>query len=378
MKTGIPMLGLALTVLLMLATACQAVLVPSNVKSRLLVFSLAGSEESSSFKGATRFADLVKQRTNGMLAISVFPRALLTSADQVKGPAVLQEDGVDAELAKPRTNGRLVVSAFSSPSLASGDPVKELEMLQKGQIDFTYSSTTIYSNLDQQFSVLTTPWMFSSYVDVDRILTGPQGQKVLTACDRLGIVGLALGENGFDQLTNSKLEIKTPADLKGLKIRIPSVKMYTSVFGALGATTTLLNPPEVYNALRDGRVDGQENSVDQVLSNKFYEVQKYMTIWNYSYAGLILGVNKDLWDSFDPGTREILRKAAEEASAYQVQESRKATDAQLQFLKNKGMTVTVLSPEQIRAFRDLVPSSYADYESVSESKFMTLVARENR
>lgn len=339
MKTRVPMPAVTLVVLIMLVTACRTVPGASRqVKAQTLLFSLAGSEESSLFKGATRFADLIKQRTNGRLAISVSPRALLTTGDQVK----------------------------------------ELEMLQEGKIDFTYSSSTVYSNLDQRFSVMMLPWMFSSYADVDRILAGPQGHQVLQACDRLGIVGLALGENGFEQMTNSQREIKAPADVRGLKIGLRSANIDPSVFSELGATTRWLNASEAYRAMQSGIVDGQKNTIDQVVSNRLYEVQKYLTIWNYSYSTVILGVNKTVWASFDADMQEILREAAEEASAYQIQENRKATDAQLQLLKNKGMTVTVLSPDQIEAFKDLVPSAYVEYESVVGRQFVAQFAKENR
>ncbi len=338
-KTTFLILALAVGLLVLLMTACSAATPPAPKEpARVLRFSLSTGEQSAWYKGAAKFAELVKQRTNGRLAVSVFPSA----------------------------------------SLSSGDQVKELEMLQKGTIDFTYTSSTIYSNLDQRFSVMVLPWLFASDADVDKVLTGPLGKELLKVCDSKNIVGLSLGENGFRQITNSKREIKTPNDLKGLKIRIPSVKMYTSVFSALGATTTSLNLGEAYNAMRDGSVDGQENAIDQVVSNKFYDVQKYMTIWNYSYSPLILGVSKTVWESFDPGTQDVVRKAAEEASAFQIQESRKATESQLQLLKDKGMTITVLTPEQVKAFRDLVDGVYTEYEPIIGKEFMDKFVARNR
>ncbi len=325
MKTRIRMLTLAMTMLIVLASACRTSPVSTMKKSlRVLVFSLAASEESSWHKGAAMFADLIKLRTNGRLAVSLFPRA----------------------------------------SLASGDPVKELEMLQESKIDFSYTASTVYSHLDPRFSVMVLPWMFTSYDDVDMMLTGAMGQELLTGCDRLGIVGLALGEDGFEQVTNSKREIKTPADVRGLKIGLRSANVDPSVFSSLGATTRWLNSSEAYSAMQNGIVDGQKSPIDQVVSNRLYEVQKYMTVWNYSYSPIILGVNKAVWASFDADMQEIIRQAAEEASAFQVQESRKVVDVQLQLLRQKGMLITVLSPDQIKPFRDLVSPVYAEYEPI--------------
>jgi tripartite ATP-independent transporter DctP family solute receptor len=325
MKTRFPLLVLAMPLVIVFASACRMGSAPILAKpSRVLMFSLAADQDSTWFKGATRFAELVQQRTNGRLVVQVFANALL----------------------------------------ASNDPVKELEMLREGKIDLSYTSNTLYSNLDQRFAVMSLPWMFSSYADVDRILTGPQSRELLKVCENQDIVGLAMGENGFSQITNSRHEIKTPEDLKGLKIGVNSNKMHISVFSALGAKTSSLPLAETYNALRNAEIDGQEETPDEVIANKLYEVQRYMTIWNYSYSPIVLGVNRGVWNSFDEGTRDILRKAAEEASAFQVLASRKATDEQLKLVRERGISVTVLSPNQIKAFRDLVPSVYKEYEPV--------------
>ncbi len=331
MKTKIPMLTLVMMLLVVFAGGCKAAAASNSKKPpRVLVFSVAADEDSSWYKGAARFAELIKQRTNGKLEVRVFADA----------------------------------------SLASGDPAKELEMLREGTIDFTYSSNSLYSNLDQRFSVMSLPWIFSSYADVDQVLMGSQSRDVLELCESQGIVGLALGENGFTQITNSRREIRVPSDLRGLKIGVPHRQMYAAVFSALGATTTLLSPGQVYDAMRNAEVDGQEDLIDQVVSGRFYEVQKYLTIWNYTYSPIILGANKTLWASLDPSTVAIVRQAAEDASAYQVMENRKVTDAQINSLKNKGISVTVLSPNQIKAFRDSVPSVYAQYEPVIGKEMM--------
>ncbi len=337
MKTRFPLVVLAMTLVIVFASACRTGPAPTLTRpSRVLLFSLAADQESTWFKGAARFAELVKQRTNGRLVVQVFANALL----------------------------------------ASYDPVKELEMLREGKIDFSYTSNTLYSNLDQRFAVMSLPWMFSSYADVDRILTGPQSKELLKVCENQDIVGLALGENGFSQITNSRHEIKTPEDLKGLKIGVTSNKMHVSVFSALGATPSFLPLGEAYNALRNAEIDGQEETPDEVIANRLYEVQRYMTIWNYSYFPIVLGVNRGVWNSFDEGTREIILKAAEEASAFQVLASRKATDEQLKLVKDRGISVTVLSPDQIKAFRDVVPSVYKEYEpAIGKEMIERFIAR---
>jgi len=162
----------------------------SDIPARNWKMSVVTNEDSSWTKGARLFADLVKQRSGGQIQITVYP------------------------------NGEL----------AGGDQVKELTMLQDDSIDFTYHSNLIYSNLDQSFAAISMPWLFTDYSQVDAALSGSAGNQLLKATEALGIVGLAYGENGFRQLTNSKLAISTPDDLRGLKIRIPGVELYNSIY----------------------------------------------------------------------------------------------------------------------------------------------------
>jgi tripartite ATP-independent transporter DctP family solute receptor len=285
--------------------------------------SVVTNEDSSWTKGARLFADLVKERSGGQIQITVYP------------------------------NGEL----------AGGNQTKELTMLQDGSIDFTYHSNLLYSNLDQSFAAISMPWLFTDYSQVDAALSGPAGSQLLKAAEAQGIVGLAYGENGFRQLTNSRLAVRTPDDLHGLKIRIPDVELYNSIYEAMGAIPITMNFGEVIGALQQGQIDGQENPIDIIVSSKLYEVQKYITIWNYSYDALILGMNKKDWDGL-PGTAQaIIKQAAIEASKEQVKLSRDAARTQLSLLRDKGMTITELTPDQVKAFRATIDPVYAEWST---------------
>ncbi len=321
---------IALIALTIGLVSCATASPTPSAPARVLKFSMSANDSSSWYRGAARFADLVKQRTNGRIAISVFP----------------------------------------SGALSSGDQVKELQMLAAGGIDLLYTGVGQYTNLDPRYNVVALPWLFTSNADVDKALSGPMGQELLQIAEGVGIVGLAWGENGWRQISNNQREIKTPDDVKGLKIRIPATKVYESTFVALGASTTKVNLSEAFAALQNGTMHGQDTPVDLFISNKFYDVQKYMTIWNYSYSSLLLGANKKMFDSLDADTQKIFRQAAVEASAYQVTENRKVTDTQLQLLRDKGMTVTILTPEQIKAFKDRVASVYTEFEPIIGKEFM--------
>lgn len=320
---------LALLGLLLLSGGCS----PPEPPPRQLKFSVVTAPDSSIYKAAVRFADLVQARTKGKLTITVHPNA----------------------------------------QLAGGNQLKEFEMLRQGQIDFTYDSNMFYATLDKKFSAISLPWVFSSLAEVDSFLGSPSGAGLLELTKAYGIVGLAYGENGFRQITNSKRAIRTPEDLKGLKLRVPNVPVWFSVLQTLGAEPVIMTWPAVYKALQEGIVDGQENPLDIIVSYKIYDIQHHITLWNYLYDTFILGVNAELYNSLDDKTRKILRQAALEASAYQIELSREAARSQVEFLKSKGMEVTQLTPEEIQVFRDMMTPIYAEYEATIGRELMEAI-----
>lgn len=267
-----------------------------------------------------------------------------------------------AELVKERTKGRILIQVFSNEQLSSGNQPKGIEQLRNGVTDASFHSTIIYSVLDPKFSVISMPWIIPDLASVDKALKGSGGEKINELLRSKGIEPLGFGENGFRQLTNSKRAIVTPDDMKGLKIRIPSMKMYIDLYKALGADPTVMNFAEVFTALQQGTIDGQENPVPTIYTSKIHEVQKHLTVWNYSYDPIVLGVNKKLWDSFDKETQDILRQAAKEACEYQIKVNREEEAQQLADMKAKGVTVTTLTPAQVKAFQDKMGPVYAAHE----------------
>ena len=304
----------------------------SDIPARNWKMSVVTNEDSSWTKGARLFADLVKQRSGGKIQITVCP------------------------------NGEL----------AGGNQVKELSMLQDGSIDFTYHSNLLYAYLDQSFVAISMPWLFTDYSQVDAALSGSAGSQLLKAVEAQGIVGLAYGENGFRQLTNDRLAVRAPDDLHSLKIRIPDVELYKSIYKAMGAIPITMNFGEVIGALRQGQIDGQENPIDIIVSSKIYEVQKHITIWNYSYDALILGMNEKDWDGLPGNAQVIIKLAASEASKQQVRLSRDAAQTELSLLRDKGMTITELTPDQVKAFRSTTDTVYAEWSSKIESTIKML------
>lgn len=264
-------------------------------------------------------------------------------------------------MVEQRTGGRIQIAVYPNGELADGNQVKELTMLQDGSINFTYHSNLLYTNLDQSFAVISLPWLFNDYTQVDAALSGPAGTQLLKSAEAQGIVGLAFGDNGFRQLTNSKLAVHTPDDLLSLRIRIPGVKLYNSIYEALGTRPVTMNFGQVVGSLRQGEIDGQENPIDIIVSARLYDVQKHITMWNYSYDALILGMNKKDWDGLPKATQEIVKQAAVEASKEQIRLSREAAGTQVAFLRTQGMTITELTPDEILAFRSKMAPVYLEW-----------------
>ena len=269
-----------------------------------------------------------------------------------------------AELVKERTNGRVEITTFPNEQLSSGNQQKGIEQVAAGVTGASLHSTIIYSVIEPKLAVVSMPWIMPNNAAVDKAMKGAPGEKVKDLIRAKGIEPLAFGENGFRHWTNSKRPLATPDDMKGLKIRVPGMKMYISLFKAMGADPTSMSFSEVFTALQQGTVDGQENPISVIYTTKLNEVQKYMTICNYSYDPIVLGVNKKLWDSIDKDTQAIMKKAAEEAMALNIKMTREDEAKQLDEMKKKGLQVNVLTPEQIKVFQASVTSVYKEQESV--------------
>lgn len=269
-----------------------------------------------------------------------------------------------AELVKERTNGRVEITTFPNEQLSSGNQQKGIEQVAAGVTGASLHSTIIYSVIEPKLAVVSMPWIMPNNAAVDKAMKGAPGEKVKDLIRAKGIEPLAFGENGFRHWTNSKRPLATPDDMKGLKIRVPGMKMYISLFKAMGADPTSMSFSEVFTALQQGTVDGQENPISVIYTTKLNEVQKYMTICNYSYDPIVLGVNKKLWDSIDKDTQAIMKKAAEEAMALNIKLTREDEAKQLDEMKKKGLQVNVLTPEQIKVFQASVTSVYKEQESV--------------
>ena len=295
----------ALAALLPLAAA-QA----QDAKERSFKFALQNPKGHPLEQGATKFAELVAAKSGGKMKVNVFPGGTL------------------------------------------GGDAANVSALQGGTIEMVMLNSGILASQVKDFEVFDFPFMFASAKEADAVVDGPFGQKLHAKLLDKGIVGLTYTELGFRQMTNSKRAINAVEDIAGLKLRVIPNAINVDWVKALGANPTPLAFPEVYAALEQKAIDGQENPLSVIQANKFYEVQKYLALTNHQYNPQSLIFSKKVWDTLSPAEQKILQDAAVEAAKFQRQVNRDAAAGQLDALKKAGMQVSEFSPAEQAKLRE--------------------------
>ena len=264
------------------------------------------------------------------------------------------------EILAAKLPGKYTVQAYANAQL--GDDVRATEAVRMGTLEMVMTSSSPLTGLVPAFNVFDLPFIVPSEKAADAIFDGPVGAKLAAALDAKGLKLLAYYENGFRQLTNSAREVKSPADMKGLKIRTMQNPIHLEAFRAMGANPTPMPFSEVFTAMQQKTIDGQENPIPTIWLSKFYEVQKYVSLTGHVYGPQIMLINKKLWESFPAADRKIIAEAAQETAVYQRALNRKLNTEFVDNLKKAGTTVTVLTPEQHKAFVDACASVYTNWE----------------
>lgn len=244
-----------------------------------------------------------------------------------------------AEAVKERSKGRIEIKIYPDGQLGKGER-EVLEGLQQGNVDIYVGSTGPIGNFSPSMLIVDIPFLFRDFNHVDKVLDGPIGQKLLADLEKSNLKGLAFWENGFRNLTNSKLAIKTPADAKGMKIRTMENKTHMLAFKTAGLNPTPMAWSEVFGALQQKVIDGQENPVAVVYSSKIYETQKFLSLTQHVYSPAVVIVNLKKWQAMPKEDQDMLLKAAQEMAQYQRKLGRDAEEKQISELTGKGMTVT--------------------------------------
>ena len=256
---------------------------------------------------------------------------------------------------KEKTQGRINIKLYPGVSLIQGDQTREFSALRQGVIDMAVGSTINWSPQVKQLNLFSLPFLMPDYAATDALTQGEVGKRLFQTLDKAGVMPLAWGENGYREISNSKKPIKSPADLKGMKIRVVGSPLFLDTFTALGANPTQMSWADAQPAMASGAVDGQENPLSVFMAAKLYTVaQKHLTLWGYMNDPLVFVVNKDIWNSWTPADREIVKQAAIDAGKEQIAIARKgvveADKPLLKEIASHGVTVTQLTAAERDAF----------------------------
>jgi len=267
-----------------------------------------------------------------------------------------------AETVAAKSGGKIKVNLF--PGGVLGSDQANVSALQGGTLDMVVLNSGILASQVKAFGVYDFPFMFASPKEADAVVDGPFGKMMHDKLQASGIVGLAYWELGFRDITNSRRPIRKLDDIAGLKLRVIPNAINVDWVKALGANPTPLPFPEVYAALDQKSIDGQENPATVISANKFYEVQKYLVLTHHQYNPQSLIFSKKVWDALAPASQKILAGAAVEAGRYQRQASREAAGTALENLKKNGMEVTELAPAEVVKFREAMKPVIAKHSEI--------------
>ncbi|MDR1826811.1 MAG: TRAP transporter substrate-binding protein [Methylobacteriaceae bacterium] len=248
------------------------------------------------------------------------------------------------------TKGEILVDLYPATSL--GDDKQVLEAIKVNVAHMNLPGPAVLGNFVKDFSIVSLPYLFATQEIADKVCDGPWGQKLMKELEGAGFVGMGFGDFGYRHVTNNVRPITKLEDFKGLKLRVMQNPSHIAVFRALGANPTAMAFSEVFSALQQGVIDGQENPLKNITSNKLTEVQKHLTLTRHVYEWIIFVVGKPFYDGLTPEQQKILQDASIIARDYMrsavVQDDAEA----LEEIKKAGMTVTELSPEEFQRIQD--------------------------
>lgn len=266
------------------------------------------------------------------------------------------------KLAEERTGGKVKIEVYPNSQLYKDK--EEMEALQLGAVQMLAPSLAKFGPLGvKEFELFDLPYIFSDYAALHRVTEGPIGQQLLSKLEPKGIKGLAFWDNGFKEMSANK-PLKAPADFRGLKMRIQSSKVLDAQMRALGANPQVMAFSEVYQALQTGVVDGTENPVSNLYTQKMHEVQKYLTLSDHGYLGYAVIVNKKFWDGLPTDVRTALEGAMKESTRYANAIAKQENDEALAKVKASGKTqVITLTPQEKTAWKQALVRVHKESES---------------
>ncbi|MGL4729861.1 MAG: TRAP transporter substrate-binding protein [Bosea sp. (in: a-proteobacteria)] len=309
--------------LVLASTALISSTAMAQVKERTMRFAFQNIADTPQGRGAAKFADLLKEKSGGKFNIRLFPAGQL------------------------------------------GGDLPTVSALQGGTIDITVLNAGLLVGLNKEFAVLDLPFLFASPEEADKIVDGPIGQKLHKLVEDKGLIGLGYWELGFRNVTNSRRPITKIEDFSGIKIRVLQSPLFIETFQALGANAVPMPFPELYAALEQRVVDGQENPFPTIVGAKLNEVQKFLSSTQHIYNAQSLLISKKAWDDMSAEEKKIVQDAANEARDFQRKNSRDSMGSALATLKAAGMQHNEIAPAEMARIREKVAPVVAKFGAVA-------------
>lgn len=262
-----------------------------------------------------------------------------------------------AEQVEKASRGKMKVRAIGAAAL--GPDTQMQQALIGGAQEMMVGSTATLVGITKEMALWDTPFMFSTAQEADALLDGPVGEKVKAKLQEKGLVGLVYWENGFRNLTNNKRPVTKLEDLSGIKLRVMQNNVFLESFNSLGTNAVPMAFSELFSALETNTVDGQENPFNTILSSKFYEVQKYLTVTNHVYSPWIVLASKKWWDGLSKDEQKVLMDVARASRDFERKDTRDEAAKAVADLKAKGMQVNELSFAEASRMRNKLTRVYA-------------------
>ncbi len=277
-------------------------------------------------------------------------RTLKFTTQNPKGHPIVMGMEKFAELVQAKSGGKIKVNLFAGGVLGGDAPL--VSAMQGGTVEMASMNSGILASQVKDFEVFDFPFMFANSKEAEAVVDGPFGKKMHAKLEAKGLIGLAYYELGFRDITNSKRAIQKVEDLEGLKLRVIPNAINVDWVKALGANPTPLAFPEVYAALEQKAIDGQENPLTVINANKFYEVQKHLVLTHHQYNPQSVLISKKYWDTLSADEKKIISEAATESAKYERQQARDQATTALDNIKKNGVQVTELSAAEMAKLRD--------------------------
>ena len=298
-----------------------------------------------------------------------------------------------ADLVREKTDGKINIKPYYGSALLKGAQLKSPQMVARGVIDCAYESTINCSPVIPEMNVFSLPFFVNTFENLDKLESGGTGRAIFEAMDRKGMVGLAWGENGFRQLTNGLKPVTKPEDLVGMKVRVTGSPIFVDTYRQLGADPVNMNWGDAQTAFQQGVVDGQENPAGILIPVQIWQYHKQATFWNYLVDPLVIYWGKREWQKFTPEIRKAIREAAVEAARFQKALCRAGLDGDVSLgilrnesdyaieipdpvahLESKGVSVTFLTDDQRSAFRKATRAVYDTWvPTIGESVYQKAI-----